>query len=87
MRTTLSVEEPLDQHLREVAAQRKIPYCSVINQALRLGLEVMNRRSHTAKPFRVKPHRGGFQPGVDPEKLNQIVDDLETDDFSQESHP
>lgn len=32
-------------------------------------------------PFRVRPFHGGFAPGVDPLRLNQLYDQLEVDDF------
>jgi hypothetical protein len=33
----------------------------------------------------VQPHAGGFRPGIDPGKLNQLVDELEVDDFVGEA--
>jgi len=35
--------------------------------------------------FVVEPHSGGFRPGVDPGKLNQLVDQLESEDFVDEA--
>jgi hypothetical protein len=35
----------------------------------------------------VKAHAGGFRPGIDPGKLNQLVDELEVDDFVGEARP
>jgi hypothetical protein len=33
----------------------------------------------------VVPKACGFRPGVDPTKLNQLYDDLETEDFARKS--
>ena len=34
--------------------------------------------------FRVRPLRGGLRPGIDPQKLNQLSDQLEVEDFLEE---
>ena len=36
------------------------------------------------KPFRVEPHDFGFIPGVDLDKMNQLVDELEAFEDSRE---
>jgi hypothetical protein len=33
----------------------------------------------------VQPHRGGFRPGVDPARLDQLLDELEVEDFIGEA--
>ncbi|MFN8612981.1 MAG: hypothetical protein U0931_35910 [Vulcanimicrobiota bacterium] len=40
-----------------------------------------------AKPerFEVHPHRGGFRPRIDANRLNQLVDELEGGDFIREA--
>jgi hypothetical protein len=35
----------------------------------------------------VQPHAGGFRPGIDPDKLNQLVDELEVGDFVAGARP
>ena len=35
--------------------------------------------------FRVEPNHSGLVPGVDPLRLNQLNDQLEVDDFIEES--
>ena len=32
--------------------------------------------------YTVQPHPSGFRPGIDPDKLNQLVDQLEVEDFN-----
>src|SRR5207249_2171686 len=34
-------------------------------------------------PYRVKPFRSGYQPGVDRLRLNQLAGELETEEFFQ----
>ncbi|HMG21557.1 MAG TPA: hypothetical protein VK607_09585 [Kofleriaceae bacterium] len=35
--------------------------------------------------FTVQPHAGGFRPGIDAGKLNELVDQLEVEDFLDEA--
>ena len=52
-----------------------------VNQALRADLEFEETRTHAH--FRVEPHRFGFKPGIDLDKLNQLADELEAEEFSR----
>jgi hypothetical protein len=55
-----------------------------VNQVLRRGLAAQQLPADDS-PFRVEPHAGGFKPGVDPAKLNQLVDQLDVADFIAET--
>jgi hypothetical protein len=52
-----------------------------VNQALRAGLE--SRAGPARSRFRVEPHSFGFKPGIDLEKLNQLADELEAEEFAR----
>lgn len=59
------------------------PGClQVVNDALRAGLPKIGKRER-ATPFHVKPHSFGLKPGIDPDKLNQLLDQLEAEEFSK----
>ena len=80
MRTTLTLEPDVALKLKRVMAKRKVTMKQAVNDALRSGL------ANTGKPavpkFKVEPiHSGGFQPGIDPTRLNQLVDELEVEEF------
>jgi len=36
---------------------------------------------HDREPFHTEPHSFGFQPEIDLDKLNQLVDELDADSF------
>ena len=55
---------------------------ALINDALRSGL-AMSGKPVRPKPFRVKPHSFGFRAGVDPDRLNHLVDELESEEFAR----
>jgi hypothetical protein len=43
-------------------------------------------RDPTARqPFEVEPHASGFAPGVDPERLNQLADQLQAEETAKKA--
>ncbi len=85
MRTTLTIDEDIADRIRSEVALGKRSLKAVINDALRrgMGIEPVKRR----KPYRVKPHSSAFVAGVDPARLNQLVDELEADAFLSKHAP
>jgi hypothetical protein len=81
MRTTLTLEDNLAAKLREAARKRKLSFKQIVNEALRKGLQAAGDR-RKVRNFRVEPiMRGGFQPGIDMDKINQFLDEEETEQF------
>lgn len=83
MRTTLSLEPDVVQQLREELASGKKSFKEVVNERLRLGFGLKNAKPR--RPFRVKAHSSAYQPGIDPTKFNQLVDELQVDEFIRKS--
>ena len=79
MRTTLTLEPDVEQLLRQEMRQTNSSMKAVVNNALRLGLGVRGKQPRPPR-FRVEPHAFGFRPGVDRDRLNQLVDEMETDE-------
>lgn len=80
MRTTLTLDDDVMAVLREEMERSRRPFRSVVNQALRLGLRV-GAASETRQPFRVRPHDFRLKPGIDPDKLGQVADEVEVEAF------
>jgi hypothetical protein len=79
MRTTLTLDDDLAGLLQQRALQMGVSFKEVVNRTLRAGLGDAGRpQEHPPKTI---PHRFGFRPGIDLDKLNQLVDDLEADAF------
>lgn len=78
MRTTLTLDDDLAEKLKKLAEKRKLPFRRVLNEMLRRGLAGQGHRAGPA-PFEVETFSSALRPGVDPLKLNQLVDDLEVD--------
>ena len=79
MRTTLTLDDDIGAALKEQARLLDKPFRQVVNDTLRRGMSPTPREDRPR--FRIKPHHGGFAPGVDPLRLNQLNDELETADF------
>lgn len=79
MRTTLTLEDDLAAVLKETASASGRSFKEVVNQTIRQGLG--QRVAGHVDPPRTRPHRFGFRPGVDLDKLNHLVDELEAEAF------
>ena len=55
---------------------------AVVNDALRVGLG-MRSKPPCARRFKVEPHAFGFKPGVDVDGLNQLADEMETEEIAR----
>ena len=84
MRTTVTLEPELAERLKNLAHRRRTSFKEILNEAIRRGLAAGDAARQEA-PFVVEPHDGGFKPGVDPQRLNQLVDELEVEDFANQA--
>ena len=84
MRTTLTIDDDLFDLVRQEAARTRQQFKDVLNQRLRMGFSENKRKGRKRAKFRVTPFRsGGFAPGVDETKLNQLFDTLEIEDHKR----
>ena len=81
MRITLTLDDDIADSLREQARLLDRPFKQVVNDALRRGMSPVVQEDRPV--FRVVPLPGGFRPGVDLLKLNQLNDELETQAFTE----
>ncbi len=82
MRTTMTLEDDLAKRLKDLAHRRGVSLCRLVNTILRQGISAPARGRGRVPRFRVVTFRSGFRPGVDPLRLNQLVDDLEVRRFA-----
>jgi hypothetical protein len=79
MRTTLTLEPDVAQRLRREMRRSGKGVKAVVNHALRIGLGLSGKRVRPPR-FEVRPHAFGFRPGVDLDRLNQLVDELDAEE-------
>lgn len=77
MRTTLTLDDDVATQLTELAHRERKPFRAVVNETLRKGLGTSP--AIQPKPFKVTPFKLGLRPGIDPDRLNQFVDELEVE--------
>ena len=81
MRTTLTLDadvaERLEQEIRRSGKGMK----AIVNQWLRIGSGQAQRA--IPEPFRVEAQDLGLKPGIDPNRMNQLVDELEVQEFQR----
>ncbi len=84
MRTTVTLEPDVAEKLKSYAHREKLSFKQALNELIRRGLSAQQEPARRAR-FEVKPHHGGFRPGIDPGRLNQLLDELEVQDFAREA--
>jgi hypothetical protein len=74
VRTTLTLEDDLAQRIADVARETRRPFKAVLNEALRRGL---GEFFPPEPEFRIHPHAGRLQPGIDDRRFNELAWELE----------
>lgn len=78
MRTTLTLDDDLAGLLLERAKQQGITFKAVVNDTIRTGLADTPQARVEAPE--VLSHSFGFRPGIDLDRMNQLVDELEVEE-------
>jgi plasmid stability protein len=82
MRTTLTLDDDLAAELDRTARRLGRSFKDVVNETIRRGLSTGERPAASdANAFEVRPEACGFLPGIDPLRLNQLLDQMEMDRF------
>jgi hypothetical protein len=79
MRTTLTLDDDLADALNRAARLTGRSFKAVVNDTLRRGLAQSSSGTPGLEPFVVEPQSCGWMPGIDPLRLNQLVDALEVE--------
>ncbi len=83
MRTTLTLDDDLAAELNRTARLSGRSFKEVVNAVIRQGLSAGEQPPAAEdRPFVVQPQSCGLLPGIDPLRLNQLLDQLEVEQFS-----
>jgi hypothetical protein len=86
MRTTLTIDDDLAALLKRRARDLGLPFKDVVNRALRVGLGEQPKPRARMTPKTI-PHAFAFRAGIDLDKLNQLVDELEAETYAARQTP
>jgi hypothetical protein len=80
MRTTLTLNDNLASSLKKKAAEKHMPFKTIVNQALQLGLMAMEKPERNRKQYRTEAHSLKPKAGYDLDRIGQIMDELEDEE-------
>jgi hypothetical protein len=77
MRTTVTLDGDVERLLHEAMHAKRRTFKETLNDALRTALGT--RPAPAARRFKVRARPMGLRPGIDPARLNQLLDDVDVD--------
>jgi len=82
MRTTLTLDPDVAERLTRAVRRSGKGLKGVVNEALRIGLGMAEKPAQPTQ-FRIQSFVDGLLPGIDPDKMNQLVDELEAEELAR----
>ena len=80
MRTTLTLDDDLAYALKQRARLLDQSFKQVVNDTLRRGLSPGSIEA-PRRPYRVRPIHGGFAPGVDPDRVKDLLHEWDDEHY------
>ena len=79
MRTTLSIDDDVIERARAVAAKLSTPFKTIINEALRAGLDQVQQPAKQ-RHYKTKPHKMGLRSGRNIDNIQELLAQIEGED-------
>jgi SOS response regulatory protein OraA/RecX len=80
MRTTLTLEEDVLEKARAVACQLQVPFKTVVNEALRLGLREVEKPAKQRR-YEMTPRAMGLRKGYSLDNIQEVLAQAEGEGF------
>ena len=80
MRTTLTLNEDVLDRARDLARKMGKPFKAIVNEALRLGLDHIEKPAKQ-RPYRTQPHDMGLREGFNLDNIQELLVQVEGEDF------
>ncbi|HQZ27403.1 MAG: hypothetical protein KA250_13150 [Verrucomicrobiales bacterium] len=81
MRTTLSLDDDLAKSIENFRKRKNLSLREVVNQLLREGLQATSNEHPSRPPYSGPVFHSALKSGIDPNRMNQLADDLEAEEF------
>jgi len=79
MRTTISIDDDVLERARSAAARMGVPFRTVINEALRAGLDKAELPPKT-RPYKTGSHKMGLRRGRNLDNIQDLLAQIEGED-------
>ena len=80
MRTTVTIDDDLVAQIESLRRREGLSFKGALNQLLRAGLQYQGQPPKPRR-YRTPTRKLGLRVGLDATKLNQLVDELEAEEF------
>ena len=80
MRTTSTIDDDLIAQIEDLRRTKGLSFKGAVNYLLRAGVQCQ-AQPPKPKPFYTQPRKLGLRSGIDPTRLNQLLNDLDADEF------
>jgi len=75
MRTTINIDNDVLERARAISSELRTPFKTVINEALRAGLDHVQRPAKCVT-YKTKPHAMGLKAGRNIDNIQESLDQL-----------
>ena len=79
MGTTITIDNDVLERARAISAKLRTPFKTVINEALRAGLDHIPQPAKRG-PYRTNPHAMGLKPGRNMDNIQELLAQIEGED-------
>lgn len=76
MRTTITIEADVLERARALAAELNSPFRLIVNEALRAGLQVIEKPAR-ARPYQTQPRKLGLKIGRNLDNVQELIAQVE----------
>ncbi len=80
MRTTITIDDDVLDRARGIASKLHTSFRSVVNEALRAGLDRVEKPA-ARRRYRTKPHRMGLRKGCSLDNIQDLLAQTDGEDF------
>ena len=79
MRTTLTIDDDVLDTARYVAERLHTPFRRVVNEALRVGLQKVDKTTKSL-PYKTRPRKMGLRAGRNLDNIHELLAQIEGED-------
>lgn len=81
MRTTVTIDDDLAAQIEDLRRRERLSFKAALNRLLRTAIRHQSQPPQPRR-YRTPTRKLGLRTGLDPTRLNQLADELESDDFT-----